>query len=104
MRAAVSSNRSGISGEIDEKSEGLRNKTQEERTARDGKTKKLANTPQMAGDETWENPSGHSGTRRAWAVSVAMIGSGVGGFSTFRLEISACGPCLADGEHSRGTR
>lgn len=49
------------------------NTAQEERRAADQDAKKVTDTAQLGGGETWEHPSGHSGTRRSWLVSVAMI-------------------------------
>ncbi|HEX4791500.1 MAG TPA: hypothetical protein VH372_23760 [Actinospica sp.] len=51
--------------------EKVRNKAQEERHAVGRDLKKLADTASV--EETWEHASGHSGTRRAWAVSIGMV-------------------------------
>ncbi|HEX4790088.1 MAG TPA: hypothetical protein VH372_16600 [Actinospica sp.] len=53
--------------------ERVRNKAQEEREASDKDVKKLTDTPDIRGGETWENATGHSGTKHAWAISTAMI-------------------------------
>lgn len=53
----------------------VHNKAQEERAAADDEPKRLADTPDLADKETWAHPAGHSGTHRAWAVSVAMLAS-----------------------------
>jgi len=53
----------------------VRNKAQEERAAADEETKRLADTPELAGQEMWAHPSGHSGTRRAWAIALGMLAS-----------------------------
>jgi hypothetical protein len=52
-----------------------RNQAQEERGAADTNTKKFTDTPEISGGEKWQEPSGPSGTRRAWTVSLAMVAS-----------------------------
>jgi opacity protein-like surface antigen len=51
------------------------NQAQEERGAADTDTKRFTDTPEISGGEKWEESSGHSGTRRAWTVSLAMVAS-----------------------------
>ncbi|MBR7829127.1 hypothetical protein KDK95_22660 [Actinospica sp. MGRD01-02] len=51
----------------------LRNKAQEERAVEGSEIKKIADTPSLADQETWDAPLGHSGTRRAWALSLSML-------------------------------
>lgn len=61
----------------------LRNKAQEEHGAADSETKVFTDTPDIP-EETWANPSGHSGTRHAWAISLGMVASfllAAGGFT-----------------------
>lgn len=53
--------------------EPVRNQAQEERGAAAEERKSFTDTPQIRGGETWSAPSGHSGTRRAWAVSAALL-------------------------------
>jgi hypothetical protein len=53
----------------------VRNKAQEERHAADEDIKRFTDTADVLGGETWEYPTGHSGTRSSWAVSLAMVGS-----------------------------
>lgn len=53
--------------------EEVRNKAQEERQAADEDVKKLTDLPDIQGGERWDHPVGHSGTRHAWLVSVAMV-------------------------------
>lgn len=50
-----------------------RNKAQEERAAADEEPKKFADTAQLGEPETWAHPAGHSGTRRAWVISIGML-------------------------------
>lgn len=64
-----------MSGQTRETTETVRNKAQEEREAAGEETKSFTDTPQLADGETWENATGHSGTRRAWVVSLAMVAS-----------------------------
>jgi hypothetical protein len=65
--------------------EPARNQAQEEREADDQDTKRFTDTPEVLGGETWQHASGHSGTRRAWTVSLAMVASFLlaGGGMTF---------------------
>lgn len=51
----------------------MRNKAQEEHDVADDEPKQLTDTPNLLEDETWGHPRGHSGTRRAWAVSLCML-------------------------------
>jgi hypothetical protein len=53
----------------------VRNKAQEERAAADKDVKKLTDTADVRGGETWEDATGHSGTKHAWAISLAMVAS-----------------------------
>lgn len=53
----------------------VRNQAQEERGAAGHEQKTFTDTPQVGGGEKWSEPSGHSGTRRAWALSLAMLAS-----------------------------
>lgn len=53
----------------------VRNKAQEERAVADEEPKRHADTADLAGQDTWAHPSGHSGTRRAWALSVGLLAS-----------------------------
>jgi peptidoglycan/LPS O-acetylase OafA/YrhL len=57
--------------------EPVRNKAQEEREADSQDPKPFTDTPQLEGGETetWEQSTGHSGTRHAWTVSLAMVAS-----------------------------
>jgi hypothetical protein len=50
-----------------------RNKAQEERQAADQGVERLADAPELATGETRERPFGHSGTRHAWTVSLALV-------------------------------
>jgi hypothetical protein len=49
------------------------NAAQQEREAADHSVKKLADTANVQGGETWGNASGHSGTRLAWLASFGVI-------------------------------
>lgn len=51
----------------------LRNKAQEERAAAGSDVKRLADHASLADEETWEAPLGHSGTRRAWTLTLCML-------------------------------
>jgi hypothetical protein len=55
--------------------EPVRNKAQEEREADGADPKPFTDTSEIEGGETWERSTGHSGTRHAWAVSLAMVAS-----------------------------
>jgi hypothetical protein len=52
---------------------GPRNRAREERGAGVRDVKRLADTAQIEGGDRWDRPSGHSGTRRAWVVSLAIL-------------------------------
>jgi hypothetical protein len=52
-----------------------RNQAQEERGAAGEDRKRFTDAPEISGGEKWEEPSGHSGTRHAWSVSLAMVAS-----------------------------
>lgn len=62
-----------MSGHTDSAGEPVRNKAQEDRSADGGDVKRVTDTPAVEGGETWENASGHSGTRHSWSVSLAMV-------------------------------
>jgi Flp pilus assembly protein TadB len=64
-----------MSGRTEHSSEQVRNQAQQERAAADEDRKKFADTADFADKETWGHPAGHSGTRRAWAVSTGMLAS-----------------------------
>ena len=51
------------------------NQAQEERGAAGTDTKTFTDTPEISGGEKWQESSGHSGTRRAWTVSLALVAS-----------------------------
>ena len=51
------------------------NKAQEEHAAADDEPKRFVDTADLADKETWAHPAGHSGTRRAWTISVSMLAS-----------------------------
>jgi hypothetical protein len=50
-----------------------RNTAQTERKAGDDEVKKIADTANVQGGETWGNASGHSGTRAAWYASGGVV-------------------------------
>lgn len=64
-----------MSGRNRDAFEPVRNKAQEERQASDEEVKRLTDTPEAQGGESWAEASGHSGTRRAWAISLALVAS-----------------------------
>lgn len=49
------------------------NKAQQEHAAADEEPKRFVDTADFADKETWAHPVGHSGTRRAWALSLGML-------------------------------
>jgi hypothetical protein len=62
----------------------IRNKAKEEHAAADEDVKPFTDTSDVAGGESWAGATGHSGTRHAWAVSLAMVASfllGAGGLA-----------------------
>ena len=64
-----------MSGRTRNTTEHVRNKAQEERQAAGDDTKRFTDTPEVSGGESWQETTGHSGTRHAWAVSLAMVAS-----------------------------
>jgi hypothetical protein len=62
-------------GYANEANEPVRNKAQDEREADGDDPKPFSDTPEIEGGETWEQSTGHSGTRHSWAVSLAMVAS-----------------------------
>ncbi|HET9172379.1 MAG TPA: hypothetical protein VFN97_23330 [Actinospica sp.] len=65
-------------------SEKARNRAQLERGAEGKDAKRLADVARIGVAETWEETHGHSGTRRAWIVSLAIVASlllAAGGFT-----------------------
>jgi hypothetical protein len=56
------------------------NAAQRQRKVADTEVKRIADTANVGGGETWGNASGHSGTRAAWiAVGVIVAGFILGG-------------------------
>lgn len=64
-----------MTGRTQHLSDPVRNKAQEERAVADDEPKRLADTADLADKETWAHPSGHSGTHRAWLITVGMLAS-----------------------------
>jgi hypothetical protein len=64
-----------MSQRTEEITEAVHNRAQEERGASDQERKTFTDTPELRGGETWEQATGHSGTRRAWATSLLMVAS-----------------------------
>jgi hypothetical protein len=64
----------------EEAEEVVYNAAQEARGAAGDDPKKLVDTADVYGGETWDNASGHSGTRAAWLASGTIIaGFALGG-------------------------
>jgi hypothetical protein len=49
------------------------NRAQAERHASDQDIKRVADMPSIRGGEKWAEAKGHSGTRRAWVLSVLVL-------------------------------
>lgn len=51
----------------------VRNKAHEDRSAHPKDVERVTDPPDVRDGETWEEPTGHSSTRHAWTVSLAMV-------------------------------
>lgn len=58
---------------VERAAERARNIAQEERGVAGDDLKRVADTAQIGVGETWGESHGHSGTRRAWIVSIAIV-------------------------------